>query len=65
VELERLARLVAEGERDPLQLVVGVFDVFAGFARRFAVSRRTKRAQAMRRETYELRFMHSTWMGAP
>ncbi|KAJ3493085.1 hypothetical protein NLG97_g4968 [Lecanicillium saksenae] len=63
-ELERLVSLLANGEGDPLQLVVAVFDVLAGLSEGGddCVSDLARGVEGM---TYELRFMHSIWIGAP
>lgn len=70
VEFQGAVGLVAGGEGDPLDLVVVRLDVFA----RLTVSRpmsacstycRCDLGRGKRRHTHELRFMHSTLMGAP
>jgi hypothetical protein len=73
VELEGFAGLVADGEGDPVELVVCLFNVFAGVTGDcLSVSldvdrleRKRERERGMEGRAYELRFMHSTWMGAP
>lgn len=74
VEFEGLAGLVARREGDPLDLVVVVFEVLARFPAILGVSWDCFPTASFwgadcsaqgRRRTYELRFMHSTWIGAP
>lgn len=66
VELQGLAGFVARWEGDPLQLVVGQFDVFAGITGRGESPMSASFFSAASSfATHELRFMHSTWIGAP
>lgn len=72
-ELERPVGFVADGEGNPVDLVLGVFEVFASFSAGEGVVsmlRRGPRGGFSRgflamTATYELRLMHSTGMRAP
>lgn len=70
MEFERSAGFVADGKGDPLDLMFLVFDMLARFATTaqlaiFLHHSPPRQTLHLGGKTYELRFMHSTWMGAP